>query len=289
MKKSNILILSILIAVLFTACNGKKQTYDIGYRLEPGKTYSQTMKIDADMTMLMMGQTIDISTKVNVTYSFHIKDTLNGEINADMSFNAIEMEMSSPVGSYSISTEKESTSANGLMPVDLSPMLKAMKNSSFSVVLTKRGEVKSMVGYDQMIDNIIASMGFSQAEALEMKTNLQGTMSEETIKDQMKNIAIYPDSPVKEGDSWEMNFNIQDMETVTTYTLKSVTDSEATIVGKSEIKANQNGVSIKGNQTVTLIVDLNSGWIKSGEGEQTLKGSDRGSKIETSTKLTYSE
>ncbi len=269
MKKLNIIAMC-LVASILVACGGGSGTgekYELCYKLEPGKTYSQKMVMDAKTTAKVMGQSMDMGVLMSMDVNNDIVDT-TGVISANARFTKVLMEITSPYGNMSYSSDNDSEDP-------IIKMLKAMTETNFTMTMTKYGNVTSMTGFEEMTENMYSSMGLSPSEAAQAKAIMEQSFSEEKMMEQMKNMAIYPNHAVAVGDSWEMNVSGQlDMENK--YTLKKVTDNELTIEVESKINnAKVDGFSgtIKGTQKGTIIAHRSSGWIKEATIKQDISGS----------------
>lgn len=276
MRKLSIIAMCLVASVL-VACGGggNGEKYDLYYKLEPGKTYSQVMSVDMDIKQNIMGQKVDMGITMSFGMDYAVIDTLNGMISCNAIFTTIEMGMTTPMGNFSFSSEETSSSVNSMIPVDISGMFRAMKGSAFGLTMTKYGEVKSMTGLEEMIDVMFDSMDLSPSEIAQAKSIMAQSFNEEKMMEQMKNMAIYPTHPVAIGDSWESTMKTDQMDMDNTYTLKSVSDTEVIIEVKSKIKSmrmdNASG-TLSGKQEGKTTVHRASGWIKSASIKQKISG-----------------
>ena len=99
-------------------------------------------------------------------------------------------------------------------------------------------------------------------------------------------LGIFPDKPVKVGESWTKNttMNIQpfSMAIEAKYTLKSVADGKANIDVASVIKVNPAGqadprmkdvkIDLNGTQSGTMVVETESGQLLSSNIKQSISG-----------------
>lgn len=287
MKKLHIIIACVF-AVTFIACgSGKNQKtntevnvgvqstnangdkYELYYKLEQGKTYSQAMSMDMKMTMSAMGQSMDMGMTMTYSMDMTIADVTNDIFTCSAKFTEVSMGLTSPMGNISYSSNDDS---------DYDPaikMLQGMTKGQFSITMTKYGSVTSVTGFEEMMDNMYGSMGLSASEIAQAKAMMEQSFSEDKMMEQMQNMAIYPDYPVAIGDSWKMSVNTSQMEMENTYTLEGVSDDEVIIAVNSDIKAGSmegfDGI-ISGTQSGTTIVHRSSGWIKSAKLKQDIAG-----------------
>lgn len=292
MKKFSSIVVSTFI-YLFVACGGGNsaegnnrsstdnnvtgidgEKYDLYYKLETGKTYNQIMTMNTAMIQHVAGQKMDMNIMMHFGMNFRVSDVTGDRIHAKMGFSSIEMEMITPMGSFLFSSEKD-VEANTMMPVDLSKMLKSMKNVSFDMVMTKYGKVESLKGYDEMIESILNTFDLSESQKIQARTALAQNFSEEKMIEQMKNMTIYPAYPVAIGESWMLEVNTNQMDLENTYTLKEITENEIVLEVDSKIlnmKIEGGSGLLEGIQHGTTIAYRSSGWIKKSKIKQEVAG-----------------
>ena len=278
MKKLNFIVLSLFFCMLI-ACggrgnNGQGEKYELYYKLETGKTYNQNMAMKTVMQQDIAGQKMDMDMNMYFGMSFTVTETKNDRIHVKMGFTSIEMEMATPMGSFSFSSESESD-ANAMMPIDLSKMLKGMKNIGFDMVMTKYGKVEALKGYDEMIDGVLESFDLSEVQKMQARAALAQSFSEEKMIEQMKNMTIYPDYPVSIGESWTLDANTNQADLENTYTLKEINENEIVLEVNSDIKNMKiEGGSgmLDGVQQGTTTAHRSSGWIKEANIKQDVSG-----------------
>lgn len=278
MKKLSFIVLSLSLCTLI-ACGGKGnnakgEKYELYYKLEVGKTYNQNMTMKTTMQQDIAGQKMDMDMNMFFGMSFTVTDIKNDRIHTSMGFTSIEMEMSTPMGSFSFSSEDESV-ANEMMPIDLSKMLKGMKNIGFDMVMTKYGKVEALKGYDEMIDGVLESFDFSEVQKMQARAALAQSFSEEKMIEQMKNMTIYPDYPVAIGESWALDAHTNQADLENTYTLKEITENEIVLEVNSDIKnmkVEGGSGMLNGVQHGTTTAHRSSGWIKNANIKQDVSG-----------------
>lgn len=259
-------------AIIGGSTDGEK--YDLYYNLKTGKTYNQVMTMKTVMNQNIANQKIDMDMTMIFGMSFTVSDVTNDRIHAKMGFSSVEMEMITPMGNFSFSSEKESE-ANSMMPIDLSKMLKGMKGINFDMIMTKFGKVESLKGYDEMIEGILNSFDLSDSQKIQARAALAQNFSEEKMIEQMKNMTLYPDYPVAIGESWVLNVTTSQMDLENTYTLKEITTDEIIIDVDSKIlnmKIEGGSGLLEGTQRGTTTVYRSSGWIKDSRIKQDVSG-----------------
>ncbi len=284
MKKLNLLALSAVI-ILVAACGGNKEKHELCYALEKGGTYTQKMKMD--MNMNQGSQSVGVA--MTCGFTFNITNAEGDNFTADVSFNDIEMSMSSPMGDIKFSSKDGDGSNNPQMPFSVSSVFKAMTTGHFTMTMSKYGELKSVSGINEMVDGVVASLDIPAEYAAQAGEMMKQNFSDEKMKDQLKNMYIYPSHPVAIGESWTSDISTGEGNVKTTYTLKEVNDATVIIDLTSDVSSSQNGVSLKGTQTGSMTIAKSTGWTKEANLKQDLKGQVSGMDITAKTTITITE
>ncbi len=299
MKKIGFLLLNVAIMFLVACSSGKAgETLDLGYKLEPGKTYTQKMKMEMVVTQSAGLQSSDMKTVMSYDYFFDVLDTTGGIFAMKVRFGDVEMRISSPMSGEILFSSKEGVEStkNPAMPIDMSKMFQQMKSGTFMVSMDRRGQIKDLAGVDSMMTNVLSSMNLPEELRGQMKAMFAQSFSDEKMKEQFQSMAIYPDHPVAIGDKWyalvHMN-SFAEVKMNTTYTLDKADDVTATIGMESQLSMNMNNIPLTGTQTGTSVVYLNSGWIKEATAKQEISGEvlqgDVTTKLTMRNTLTISE
>ncbi|UKJ08083.1 DUF6263 family protein [Solitalea lacus] len=228
-----------------------------------GKKYSYAMLLNQNINQDIMGQKIDLKQVMDMTYSFAVNKTQGDNKDIKVVYEKV-YSLTEAMGN---SNEYDSSKDDGTSKNPLS----AMKGAGFNMLLSSKGEVKSVTGVDKMIDAMIQKVSSDSATAQTLKETLKKQFGNEAIKTSMENaLKIYPDHPVKIGDSWEVQTEVKaalPMTMKTVYTLKELKNNKAIIGISGTIGANGPaeimGFSMQTNLTGTnigdMIVDVKSG------------------------------
>ena len=262
-------LLSLLVpALLFISCNlgGSGEAYTLKMRLAKGDHFTQDMDIKMEMAMEMMGQ--KMNTKM--------------DMKGDMIFEVL--------GDSSNLKKLTMTYGNLKMGMGFDGM--GMNNMNFDSVMTAaasriNGRVVTMYLNDK--NEVVETSGFGEVmidETLEAATKEQ--IKKMFSKEQMNSMLgmmfqMYPDKPVRVGDSWEKEIETAmaeiKMKAKGKYKLKSVKDGIAYIdvSGKFNGKGsmNQQGVNVdmdmSGDQEGTISIGLADGYLKDNNFKMNIK------------------
>ncbi|MDR2293533.1 MAG: DUF6263 family protein [Prevotellaceae bacterium] len=274
-----------LMFVFACGVSGKGEKYAFEFNLEKGATLKQKTLVESKSTQDVMGQKIENVIAMTSEMSFDVKDFENNVYTIDMKFDALKMDMTMAGMSFSFDSNTTEEKAYGQ---NMSPIFRAMANIPFEITMNKKGKVLSVTGFE----NITAAMSDAMSELDEntktiMLQQIGNSYSEEAIKSTLEqSISYFPENETAVGDSWKKNIDVSVLNTSLTatmnFTLEKVVDNIASLKAEGTIKTdrdiiqNMNGIeaktSLAGNQTINLQVDLKTGWIISGEIQQSLSG-----------------
>lgn len=146
------------------------------------------------------------------------------------------------------------------------------------MVLAKSGDILEVRGGDSLVAKMANASGLQDEFSLNMmKKSLQKEFGSEALSNNYKQMTyIYPTHKIKKGDHWENTFYGK-LEANNTWTLDSISETNASISGVAQIKMNvtepATTMKLDGEQQTHIITDLSSGFIKKMVVEGFSKGS----------------
>lgn len=212
------------------------------------------MVSDQIINQEISGQKTSLIQNIGTDYTFDIRNGEGDQKNIDVVYDRIFMK-------YTVRGNTTTMDSNDPDTTKLNPF-KGIKGASFRMTMLPNGSIKSLTGIDGMLNNMIAKMSKDSMVMSNLKTTLAKQFDAEGMKQAMESsLKIYPDKPVKIGDSWVVDTKIQltmPIETFTTYTLKEVKNGEAilNISGKLSSKGN---FQTMGSNIQTDLYGTNSG------------------------------
>jgi len=231
-----------------------QKSYILKQNLPIGKKYIFSMVSDQIINQQISGQKTSLIQNIGTDYTFDIRNGEGDQKNIDVVYDRIFMK-------YTVRGNTTTMDSNDPDTTKLNPF-KGIKGASFRMTMLPNGSIKSLTGIDGMLNNMIAKMSKDSMVMSNLKTTLAKQFDAEGMKQAMESsLKIYPDKPVKIGDSWVVDTKIQltmPIETFTTYTLKEVKNGEAilNISGKLSSKGN---FQTMGSNIQTDLYGTNSG------------------------------
>jgi hypothetical protein len=260
--------------VCASCSNNKNDTADFRFNLQKGKTYEYNM--DYDMEQNMQDQEINTNLKGNYTLDVTADD---GNIKTlKTTYQRIAMNVAMPGRTMSIDSDKADTASKGEIndPGQLmNAMFSALKGKSFMMKVDKEGKVLEVTGLNELAQAMVSSMNLKP----EMRSMAQQAFSqqfnEQSVKDMFsQSFNIFPNKPVKAGDTWEKSFSgsaTLPIQMTTNYTVKSIDGDFVILDSRSNLNFGDDN-KMSGTQSGTMKVNAKTGLVEDGTFEQKVTG-----------------
>lgn len=180
---------------------------------------------------------VDNQSKSTVGVKFVIGKDSIGDFLLNMVYDKIH------IYSKNGDTESEMDADNALGSLDpVEKLLGILKGAAIEAVLSPRGELRSVKGYDEIKGKIMASFNPNDTYSKTIaEKQWDQKIKEGLIKKNMEQLfKIFPDSAVHVGDKWQLS-SIEkdeiDMSIKTSYTLKDIHDGVAVIESEGKISS----------------------------------------------------
>jgi hypothetical protein len=150
----------------------------------------------------------------------------------------------------------------------IAPVFAGLIGKSFSLIFGPDGSVKSITGIDEIIQEMMNDLSAKNPAIMQSGGQLLKSFNSTALKQSFEqSFKIYPDKPVKIGDSWEANQTnlIMGLEQTThnIFTLKSIENNIATIDIVTGIAAkpedNEIEGELSGSQEGQISMDIKTG------------------------------
>jgi hypothetical protein len=261
--------------VLFACGNaGSKDKITLEYNLKQGETYKQNMVTDMKITQTLQGQDMAIDMKMSMKMASEVKEIQDNRYKMELKYKELKIDMGTPMGNMTIDSNTPEDIAT---QTDMGPMFKAMVDKPLDIVMTKRGKVESITGFDKLQEAMLNSIDENMPDAVKQATvgQISTQISEESLKSAVEQIGSYfPDKPVGVDDSWENKITVNNsgfgLNMLIKSTLKSIEnnvvtiDYEGTLATPEGLEQDMNGmkvkISLQGTQKGTLQLDKTTGW-----------------------------
>lgn len=257
-----ILQLAFATCILFSSCktpsggnhNDKISDPDKAYKLklnpQTGNVYNYEVETDADIAVELDGKTIHSTNNSDVELAYDVARDSAGNILLTMTYDKIHIQ------SNKNGQETEADAANGtysLNPIDR--MVAILKEGRIVATVTDKGEVVNLTGYKEIGDRILA--GFDSADEAGRKMAAQQwekSIGQELVRKSMDQMfAIFPDSTVRLGDTWNLTARQEGEFSIVSkghYKLKAINEQLAIIESEGKLTTSNGTGDIMGLKNV---------------------------------------
>ena len=245
------------------------------FNLQKGKSYTYKMDVESEQAI----QNNTMESDMSFVYEVEVIGDSNNVKTLKTTYERIRMEMTgakTPTGeSRDFRIDTDQPNKDTVSSVDkplsmLNNMFYAIKGKSFLMKVDAEGHVVEVSGLSEMQEAMLGALQVEPSIRETFRNAFASQFNERTLKkafDQAFN--IFPNKPVRVGDTWEKQVNLAGSISMTiVYTVKEISDKKAVLDVHSNIKSGGS----TGTQTGTMQVDLASGLVTSATIEQKMEG-----------------
>jgi hypothetical protein len=270
------LMMSLFLLFIWSACSDNKNgaSTNFQFNLQKGKSYEYAM--DFDMKQEMSGQNINTNMK-----SDYIMEVIGDDGNVKTlktTYKRFAMNIAMANKTIKADSDNSDSVATGEITDPgqmMNAMFSALKGKSFIIKVDKEGKVTEVTGLQQIADAMVSSMKVKEEMKPMVRQAFTQQFNEENIKELFsQSFNIFPNKPVKVGDSWEKKLSgtsLMPMDMTTTYTVKSIGGNLVTLDAKSNMKFT-GGTNLSGEQIGRMKVNAKTGLVETAEYEQKMDG-----------------
>ncbi|MBM78496.1 MAG: hypothetical protein CL846_08440 [Crocinitomicaceae bacterium] len=287
MKKKIFNIKILFIALIISSCKNEKSNPEA--------------KIDETQNSLEVLLRVNLNEGDEIRFEFTANQDINvaGQqvqqiIGTGYTFEVLQKEGTSAIikniydwMQYDISSDPKMSydSRKGTQTGIIADMFNGMIGQSFTMKLSEKGEVTDVTGaeniFESMMKNIDPELR-SQMEAF-----MEGRYDAESMKSSIEQMVnIYPENPVKVGDSWTQKIKLESggypMILNSKYTVTEIKQDEVLLYAEGLIYSEDGasiknagmeiGINLEGSQTGNITINLQTGLAKKGEMHQKIEG-----------------
>jgi hypothetical protein len=177
-----------------------------------------------------------------------------------------------PGDTISADSENNPTTADLKNPSSvMNRLFYAMKGKSFFMKVNNEGEVTAVEGLDAIGRTLLEGTDLDSQSRQKALQAFSSQFNKEAVREMFSNsFYLFPDKPIKVGDSWDKTSYMGPLKVgiTTTYTVKDIEGHVVTLDAKSKTSLKGN----EGEQTSTLVVDARTGLMINGNFHHALKG-----------------
>jgi len=272
----NFYFILLLLSVIGNACSDNKNTATANFQfnLQKGKAYEYEMNFDIKQDL--SGQ--NIATNMKSDYVMEVVEDDGNVKTLKTTYERFAMNVQMPDRTISADSDhKDTTTMSEISDPSqlMSAMFGALKGKSFIIKVDKEGKVTEVAGLQEIADAMVNSMKVKEEMKPMVRQAFTQQFNEQNIKEIFsQSFNIFPNKPVKVGDSWEKKVagsSTMPMDVTTTYTVKSIEETLVNLDAKSKMNFTGGG-NMSGEQTGTMKVDAKTGLVVDAEFNQKMEG-----------------
>jgi hypothetical protein len=285
--KNQILLLIATTFFLF-ACNStaqkapqKSKSDGLQLDLVKGEEYAQNASVSSTVLQEINGQEVSMKIKMSSVVLFTVDVMHNHYYEMQGKFVSLSMTVESGQGSATFSSDF----GDDL----LSQIFNKIKNKPFTLMIAKTGKVMEVKNVKNIYLLAMDELKIPEATKAQVMQQIEQIISDEALKGSIEMFSgIYPEQPAKEGEKWtgsvkvgfgatsstnvEVSYECTIIEDDVAYinstaTFESLNNEEYVHINGQDLKVN-----MAGTLTSEIIVDRQTGWVKSLKMVQKNKG-----------------
>ncbi len=236
----------------------------LGYHLKKDEIFTIQQDAEQVITQNMNGAVHELTNTVNGVLEFKVVGTNANSFEIALRFKDLNMKMTS-----SIQGELMNVKARDVQEGDMqSKMFHSLLDIPVKMTLSKTGDILQVEGGDSLVLKMVEASGLEDEFSLNMmRKSLETEFGSEALSNSYEQMTfIYPTEGVQVGDSWENEYYGK-LNAKNLWTLKSVTDSNATISGSAavlmEVTEPTTTMKLNGEQQTLVTTDIATGFVKS--------------------------
>ena len=278
---SRTLIVGTACLAILALCEVGAAALRLELRLGKGQTYYQKGVVDQKITQTVMNQQQTIDQNIGTGLKLDVLE-VDGEGNMRIRYTYLwfRFKSTNPMLQQDYDSARKAPVPSG------AEGFAALIGQSYVMEMSPGGKVLKIEGMKELREVVLQKMSASAQAAPTMQV-LNTFLDEGSIKEMAEaSMAVYPDKPVDQGDSWEEKANLTigfPVMTESKWTLQKRAGGVATVDQTSSIRSNPDappmdagGMKMKadlsGTQEGTLLVDEKTGLITSNKARQKIKG-----------------
>ena len=232
----------------------------LGYNLNVGDTLKITQVSEQEIVQKMNDQEHKIINNLGGDYLFHIKKETDSSYIINFKYDSFFMKTTSNLAGpiFDVDTRKE------ISEDDVEgKIFKGLTETALEINMLKTGKIVSLVGTEDLINNMINDLDFDNFTKEIMKESIRNEFGGESLIESLNQFTfMYPNKTVNIGESWQNKFK-GDMKAKNTWQLDKV-DNNLHISCNSAItltsKEDTLTMSLEGTQQSVISSNKTSGW-----------------------------
>jgi hypothetical protein len=229
----------------------EKKVFKLALRPEKGSKFYYDVSNESEVKMEVGEKKVDNINRTHTGVTYVLNRDSADDILLDLNYDKVHLYTKENDEVTELDAANAATSAD---PVER--MLGAMVSSHIQAVMTPKGQLRSISGYKEMTDRLVASLGTHDQNVQNIaRSRLEKTVGSQIMKKNMDQLfRVFPDSAVHIGDHWKLSYTETadlNLKVNTTFTLKKIEDGTAYIACHGEITSDSSATNLMGTTNAT--------------------------------------
>lgn len=244
------------------------------YKLEKDDVFTIKQEAKQVITQKLDGAEHELTNEIEGVLEFRVLGEEDNNYEIALTFKDLNLKMVS-----SIQGELMNVAAKEIVEGDMqSNIFNSLLGHPIQMTLSRNGHILKVKGGDSLVAKMAQASGLEDEFSLNMmKKSLEKEFGSEALSNSYEQMTyLYPQQQVKPGDTWKNEYSGK-LSTKNTWTLETIEDASAEIMGKAEVTMDitepATTMNLIGTQDTHITTDLKSGFIKTmkveGESEGT--------------------
>lgn len=252
----------LLLLYVFTACKmlpasdrqfetlSSDKVYHLKLSAVAGSVYYYNIYNETATQFTLNENKTDNVNKTTLGITYTISNDAGGKYLFDMRYDKIK------IYSNNAGTENEMDADNAALTANpVEKMLGVLKNADITAMVDSSGNVQSVTGYQELTAKLFENMGATDTYTrAQVQTQWEKFIKQGFVKSNLDQLLkIFPDSAVRIGDKWKLDVQQNtelNLVAKSSFLLKSISDSIATIIVSGNIQSDNKPSNIMGQEVI---------------------------------------
>ncbi len=232
------------------------------YKLNVGDAFIVHQNAHQTIVQEIDGATHELTNEMNGVLEFKVVEERDSTYKIALAFKDLNLLMNSSIQGELMNVKAKEVSEEDMQ----SQIFNSLLDTPVQLILSKTGDILEVNGGDSLVTKMANASGLEDDFSKNMmKKGLEKEFGSEALSNSYKQLTyFYNDSIVNVGDTWQNEYYGK-LNAKNTWTLKAITDTNATISGIADVimEANESGtvMNLTGTQTTEIQTDIASGFI----------------------------
>ncbi len=253
---------------LLTYAYAGAQTYTLEYDLKQGQQYMAEFHTEVNMKQTVMGIDQILEMNMETDFSVEVKEKKTDQSYVFLSeYRKLYINISSAFFNLEVDTK------NPDHDEPIISIIQELLNKPASITMDKNGNIKDLRGIGDLIEEMLDEIAVNDDQREQLRMQLENNMGDENIRQYFSQFfCIYPEKPIKKGESWDINYQMImrgiSLDFYGKGTLIEINpgnfliriEGEINTFNSTDADEKEEQFFLEGKQVAEITIDRRSGW-----------------------------